>query len=498
MLEKSLMYLETVLASNGPSSGGAGASGVVEEHHVPVAVSEGQVPSWPSTSPLDSGTALPTDSAFFDHPISAKDMQHSDSAGYQPGKSPAAPMLDEVELGVVEDEHRLDDLPASTNPLHLLSSVSQSMSQRGCEPEKQVGSHLSHSSDTASHFNVSEPSMSTTSSVAHASNEFFESSGWSSVAIMEANKERASYFQHAPHSVKRDLGPNLDPLQRGLVSLADATHLFSLYFTHLHPIVGFLDPVLHQPDFVRSRSAYLFSVVLAIGAATDPSPPSQHLAARLRLIADDLQVAVVAEGFKSIEILQGLLLSTMWSVPTPTMVGDRSWSDWFEIELGRGCYLSFKIEGISADVVVSMLPVEDKLRAQMSSQAEADSFHAEGVRASANVLVNGWVKTWCTAELEAQAPVAERIMRLVALHVQLLLNSIMLRGQFDAQSGLSECLEDCLRIATTMLHFLLDRLEAASQHMPRTILGMVAHAATIQLTAGFIVAPDKLGESCRA
>jgi hypothetical protein len=95
------------------------------------------------------------------------------------------------------------------------------------------------------------------------------------------------------------------------------------YFARLHPINGILDPELHTPEFVRSRSALLFTWILAITAQFDHS--SSSFAKRLRLHGEKLSRHVHTRGFKSVEIVQGYYISLLSATPANTISEERSW-----------------------------------------------------------------------------------------------------------------------------------------------------------------------------
>lgn len=95
------------------------------------------------------------------------------------------------------------------------------------------------------------------------------------------------------------------------------------YFSRLHPINGILDATLHVPDFVRSRSALLFTWILALTAQFDSS--SGLLAKRLRLHGEKLSRHVHSSGYKSVEIVQGYYISLLSAAPANTMAEERLW-----------------------------------------------------------------------------------------------------------------------------------------------------------------------------
>ena len=77
-----------------------------------------------------------------------------------------------------------------------------------------------------------------------------------------------------------------------------------------------LDPALHTPHFVRSRSAVLLAVILAEGAAAiatlaGATDADMARACRLYTHAEKLHLVVCATAAKSVEIVQAQLVSVM-------------------------------------------------------------------------------------------------------------------------------------------------------------------------------------------
>ncbi|EXJ69755.1 uncharacterized protein A1O5_06826 [Cladophialophora psammophila CBS 110553] len=133
----------------------------------------------------------------------------------------------------------------------------------------------------------------------------------------------SDYFKPSDAAKHRDTGPDLDPVELGLVSVEEVNYLFPLFFERLHPINGILDPLLHTPEFVQSRSALLFTWILAISAQFDHH--SGSISKRLRIHGEHLSKQVYANGYKSVEIAQGYYISLLSAVPANTMAEERSW-----------------------------------------------------------------------------------------------------------------------------------------------------------------------------
>ena len=81
------------------------------------------------------------------------------------------------------------------------------------------------------------------------------------------------------------------------------------FFRDCHPQWPILDPSIHTPAYVRARSAYLFTMILALGATSIAMFPTAtdaqcQRAKRLHAHAEKLQLVLCATAAKSIEIVQ--------------------------------------------------------------------------------------------------------------------------------------------------------------------------------------------------
>ncbi|KAF2094967.1 hypothetical protein NA57DRAFT_45781 [Rhizodiscina lignyota] len=157
----------------------------------------------------------------------------------------------------------------------------------------------------------------------------------------------SDYFTPADTNQPRDTGPDLDPVDLGLVTMEEAHYLFPMYFARLHPFNGILDPILHTPEFVRSRSALLFTWILAITSQFDHA--SSSMAKRLRLHGENLSKHVHAHGFKSVEIAQGYYVSLLSATPAKTMSEERSWI-YTNYAFGMAAELVFDHHGMARSI----------------------------------------------------------------------------------------------------------------------------------------------------
>ncbi|KAJ5243274.1 uncharacterized protein N7469_001601, partial [Penicillium citrinum] len=142
------------------------------------------------------------------------------------------------------------------------------------------------------------------------------------LACVDAGHRPLEYFKRTG-TRQRDIGPDLDPVELGLITMDEVNYLFPIYFTRLHPINGILDPMLHTPDFVRNRSSLLFTWILTLTALFDHA--CAPIAERLRLHGEKLSRYVHTCGLKSVEIVQGYYISLLSATPAKTLAEERSW-----------------------------------------------------------------------------------------------------------------------------------------------------------------------------
>lgn len=95
------------------------------------------------------------------------------------------------------------------------------------------------------------------------------------------------------------------------------------FHQHLSHTRWGLDRVIHSPEFVRSRSAFLFTSILA-GTALFLADASA-LSVRLQNHCKTLALRASSGDFRSLEIVLAFMINVPWSQPGKTWsVGDRS------------------------------------------------------------------------------------------------------------------------------------------------------------------------------
>jgi hypothetical protein len=116
-----------------------------------------------------------------------------------------------------------------------------------------------------------------------------------------------------PMKASLDQGPGLDPIDVGLVTLQEAELLLAYFHQNLAHTRWGLDPLVHTLSFVRTRSAFLFTTLLAMTAIFLPETAS--LAKRLLLHRRFLAEQVIVRKYKSVEIVLAFMVSIPWLPP---------------------------------------------------------------------------------------------------------------------------------------------------------------------------------------
>ncbi|KAJ5630371.1 fungal-specific transcription factor domain-containing protein [Penicillium longicatenatum] len=108
-----------------------------------------------------------------------------------------------------------------------------------------------------------------------------------------------------------------DPIRLGLINISIAQCLFDHFITVFNPYISQLDPALHTFSYVRRKSSFLLSTILASSAkAFNPT-----FYPKLHEHAESLLAKNFLSGIKTTEIAQGTLILTYWKEPRDT----RAW-----------------------------------------------------------------------------------------------------------------------------------------------------------------------------
>lgn len=87
----------------------------------------------------------------------------------------------------------------------------------------------------------------------------------------------------------------------------------------------YFDPALHTMAYVRSKSSFLFAVILSTASSYVKLCPSRRLHGQLAALVSRLRDQVLVEHYKSIEITQAFLLLASWSEVPSVLARDQNW-----------------------------------------------------------------------------------------------------------------------------------------------------------------------------
>ena len=106
-----------------------------------------------------------------------------------------------------------------------------------------------------------------------------------------------------------------DPVSAGILDESNAKVLFDLVFLRLNPFVNLFDPVLHTPDYVRSKSPFLFTVLIMAGCKFFKPEAFKQC----QKLAHEFAVRAFADNLKSVEVVQAFACLTYWKEPEDTV-----------------------------------------------------------------------------------------------------------------------------------------------------------------------------------
>ncbi|EIN07589.1 hypothetical protein PUNSTDRAFT_126610 [Punctularia strigosozonata HHB-11173 SS5] len=151
-----------------------------------------------------------------------------------------------------------------------------------------------------------------------------------SIASAHAQGEQSPGGYPAPRAMSSASNSPADPIDAGLLTLHDATTLFDLIFLRFNPFICLFDPALHSVTYVRSRSPFLFTVLLMAGCKFF----KPELYRQVQKLAQEMAVRAFAEGWKSVEVVQAFACLTYWKEPDDT----RTWT-----YIGYACRMAVEL-----------------------------------------------------------------------------------------------------------------------------------------------------------
>ncbi|ORY25458.1 putative transcription factor [Naematelia encephala] len=137
--------------------------------------------------------------------------------------------------------------------------------------------------------------------------------------------DESSVFCGRIEMARPDAAPEHDVITLQIISATEAQRLFNSFMELITNGSMYFDPRLHSLSFVRSRSSFLLAVILAIASEYRPLCASSRLHSQLMAHVARLEANVRNNHYKSIEIIQGLLLLASWTAVPWTLCRDKTW-----------------------------------------------------------------------------------------------------------------------------------------------------------------------------
>ncbi|XAO27275.1 hypothetical protein I312_106120 [Cryptococcus bacillisporus CA1280] len=158
-------------------------------------------------------------------------------------------------------------------------------------------------------------------------------------ARRKLSDEDRVFFNPPLKEVKRDIGAEYCPLALALLTPREVKAFFATFYLKLHPMLPVLDPVVHTPEFVKSRSAFLFTAICAHGASLTAG--AEEATKRLRIHTQRLADQISPRGFISVEIVKAFLIWISWLPSSVPFQEERLWHETkYAINMGLELELS--------------------------------------------------------------------------------------------------------------------------------------------------------------
>lgn len=123
----------------------------------------------------------------------------------------------------------------------------------------------------------------------------------------------------------QDQTNDLDPIFCGILSLQEAEELYQEFMQTFGRTLAYFDPTLTTFSFLRSRSHALISVICHTMARAQKGKETL-IFALCNHIHQTVLPAIILQSFKSVEIVQALMMLAAFEPPSDSIREDRSWT----------------------------------------------------------------------------------------------------------------------------------------------------------------------------
>ncbi|GAC93240.1 hypothetical protein PHSY_000804 [Pseudozyma hubeiensis SY62] len=141
-------------------------------------------------------------------------------------------------------------------------------------------------------------------------------------SILDRQRMSKGSFHFANHL---DSSTALDPIRCHILTTREALHLVDRFMATFGKTLAYFDPRLCTFDFLQSRSQSLLSIICLTMARVEPC--FGQIASRLEQhVHGTVYPAILSGGFRSVEVVQALLMLAAFEPPTEDVREDKSWS----------------------------------------------------------------------------------------------------------------------------------------------------------------------------
>ncbi|PWN40382.1 hypothetical protein IE81DRAFT_222867 [Ceraceosorus guamensis] len=179
----------------------------------------------------------------------------------------------------------------------------------------------------------------------------------------------SSYFARGIFAPLYDTGPDLDPIELGIITVDLGQALVAHFYSAHSSFVHVFDPLLSTLEYMRRRSCFLLTVICQISAITYGDDSGQRLDGQggvlQRLVEhrEYLTPIILCGGYRSVEAAQACIVLAQYAPLASSATEDQTWSlmgTALRMTTEVGCNLK----------LFSYLPVPLRLRQESGARAE--------------------------------------------------------------------------------------------------------------------------------
>ena len=141
----------------------------------------------------------------------------------------------------------------------------------------------------------------------------------------------STYFSRGAFHPVYDNRQEFDPIDQGLLSVAQASRLIDSFYASFGTFMHIFDPTLSTITYIRKHSAFLLTVICALAAEFEPSTDadvqaeSAGLALSLRRHYEGMITWITSGDYKNVEMAQAFFLLASYRPMSESATSDQTW-----------------------------------------------------------------------------------------------------------------------------------------------------------------------------